>query len=308
MQERYVRERKLKDVVTDFIEEIERRSEEDVSNVRMMTGIPALDRILHGFAKQELIYIAARPGMGKSAFAIHVVLNAVMEQGFRILYISLEMGERQIFGRMMANLSEVDSSKILHDNNFSKTKEYEVVKNYALALSEQPLFIRTMGVNTPAGIYSQAQQIQAKHGLDAIIIDHVHLMSSGIKGDEANQNANMSHISNELKRMAIEFDIPVIALAQLSRAVEQRKDRHPELSDMRDSGTLEQDADKVIMMYREQYYTREILPVDTVDISVKKHRDGQTGSVSMIFEKQYSRFKPVDFGGTTEPKNYKVPV
>jgi replicative DNA helicase len=209
---------------------------------------------------------------------------------------------------MMANLSGVDSAKILHASNFADTDEYKTVKNNAVALSEQPLFIRTMGVNTPAGIYAQAQQIQAKHGLDAIIIDHVHLMSSGIKGDESNQNANISHISSELKRMAIEFDVPVIALAQLSRAVEQRKDKHPELSDMRDSGTLEQDADKVIMMYREQYYSREILPADTVDISVKKHRDGQTGSVCVVFEKQYSRFKPVDFGGTAEPKNFTAPL
>jgi replicative DNA helicase len=308
MKERYVPERSVKDMFSDLMQNIERRATDDRHNVRMMTGIAGLDSLTHGFGKKDLILIAARPSMGKSALAGQIALNAVVGQGLNVLYASLEMSEEQILGRMLANMTDIDSIKILHDSDFANSPDYQVVKTNAISLSEVGLFIRDVGMTTPDAIYTQAQQIQARHGLDAIIIDHMHLMRSGVKGEDSNQYAKMKTISGRLKEMAKEFDIPIVALAQLSRGVEQRNDKHPLMSDLRDAGSLEEDADKIIMMYREQYYSRETLPVDIVEISVKKNRMGEVGSVSLEFQKQFSKFKPLVLGGTAEPKGFKPPV
>jgi replicative DNA helicase len=168
----------------------------------------------------------------------------------------------------------------------NKKEEYNKVLKAANAISKSGLYIRTIDVNTPHKIFNQALQIQGKHGLDAIIIDHVHLMDSDKEGES--QNANMTKISKALKQMAIELDIPVIALAQLSRGVENRQDKHPVMSDLRDSGSLEQDADKVIMLYRDSYYNKSNRD-DIVEIMVKKHRDGRLGDICVKFEKKYSK-------------------
>jgi replicative DNA helicase len=308
MKERFVPERSVKAMFSDLLQGIENRAKDDRNNIRMMTGIAGLDSLTHGFGKKDLILIAARPSMGKSALAGQIALNAVVGQGLNILYASLEMSEEQILGRMLANLTDIDSLKILYDSDFANTPDYQRVKENATALSEVGLYIRDVGMNTPQAIYAQAQQIQARHGLDSIIIDHVHLMKSGIKGVDGNQYEKIKEISRSLKEMAKEFNIPVIALAQLSRGVEQRNDKHPVMSDLRDSGSLEEDADKVIMLYREQYYSREALPVDVVDISVQKNRMGGTGTVSLEFQKQFSKFKPLALAGTAEPKGFKPPV
>jgi replicative DNA helicase len=307
MKERYLPERSAKEIFSDFLRGIEKRAKEGPESVRMMSGLTELDSLLRGFARGDLIILAARPSMGKSALAIQIALNAIVGQGLNILYASLEMSEEQIVDRMVANMTDVDSLKIM-DSEFINSPDYQKVKDCAVSLGEIGLYIRDVGMYTPAAIYAQAQQIEARHGLDAIIIDHVHLMRSGVKGDESNQYMNMSHISGELKNMAKEFNVPIIALAQLSRGVEQRNDKRPLMSDLRDSGSLEQDADKVIMMYREQYYAKETLPVDIVEISVKKNRMGQVGVTTYEFEKQYSKFKPVSLGGSYEPKNFTAPA
>lgn len=307
MKERYLPERSAKEIFSDFLRGIEKRGKEGPESVRMMSGLTELDSLLRGFARGDLIILAARPSMGKSALAVQIALNAIVGQGLNILYASLEMSEEQIVNRMIANMTMIDSLRIM-DSDFADSEDYQRVKDCAVSLGEIGLYIRDVGMYTPAAIYAQAQQIQARHGLDAIIIDHVHLMRSGVKGDESNQYMNMSHISGELKNMAKEFNVPIIALAQLSRGVEQRNDKRPLMSDLRDSGSLEQDADKVIMMYREQYYAKETLPVDIVEISVKKNRMGQVGVTTYEFEKQYSKFKPVSLGGSYEPKNFTVPA
>ena len=301
---RYVQERNMKDVALEFLEEIGNRANENPEDMCVMSGLRNLDLILHGFRRQELIYIAARPAMGKSALAIQFAIDMALNQNRKVLYISLEMGERQILGRAIANLSEINSETVMYDSQLVNKPEYTKVLQAANDISKTGLYIRTMDVNTPHKIFNQAIQIQGKHGLDVIIIDHVHLMDSDKEGES--QNANMTKISKALKKMAIELDIPVIALAQLSRGVESRQDKHPVMSDLRDSGSLEQDADKLIMLYRDSYYNKSNHD-DIVEIMVKKHRDGRLGDVNVKFEKKYSKMTEAEFGGEYEDKP-NVPV
>lgn len=311
MTARYVQEESMDDIAHEFLLDITERSNRDASDFCVTTGLPNLDRIIHGLRKQELIYLAARPSMGKSALAIQIAINAALVQEKNVLYISLEMGKRQIFGRAVANLSMVNAETIMYDNNLAcKSDEYKAVGEAADTLRKAKLHIRTQDVNTPQGIFNQAQQVQGKYGLDLIIIDHVHLMRSGLKKDSDNLYASMKHISEALKGMAMSFDIPVLALAQLSRSVESRNDKRPMMSDLRDSGSLEQDADKVLMMYRESYYTHEEKEPDDVEVIVRKQRDGRLGVANMKFYKQFSLMTPnePDFTGAREDKHFKEPL
>ena len=305
--ERYRAERSIKDIALDFLTEVGERGKEDMGNFCVMSGINMLDTTLHGFRRQELIYLAARPSMGKSALALQIAVHAARKQGKQVLYISLEMGERQLFGRAVSNLTGINSETVMYSAKLADSGEdYDKVLAAATELSKVGLHIETREVNTPKGIFNRALQVQGKHGLDMIIIDHIHLMDSGRKDSES-QNVNMSRISRELKSMAIELDIPILALAQLSRGVESRNDKHPMLSDLRDSGSLEQDADKVIMLYRQSYY-EPVQGDDIVEIMVKKHRDGRLGNVRVKFEKECSRMTAPEFGGRYEDPGFTAPA
>lgn len=309
---RYVKERSMYDIAQDFLQEINERCSEDVSSLCINTGLSNLDSIIHGMRKQELIYLAARPSMGKSALAIQVAINAAVNDGKSVMYVSLEMGERQIFGRAAANIAKVDAEKIMYSAKLATDEklqdDYAMVIAATERIGKSKLHIRTLDVNTPQGIYNQAQQIQGKYGLDLIIIDHIHLMRSGLKYESDNQNVALMHISSDLKRIAMDFDIPVLALAQLSRGVESRNDKRPLLSDLRDSGSLEQDADKVIMLYRASYYNKQaddnaFNQGDPVEIIVRKQRDGRLGVAWVEFYKQFSLMVPID-----KPEMLNIPL
>lgn len=306
--DRYMAERTMKDMALDFLTNLEERSQADPGDFCVMSGLHNLDSLIHGFRRQELIYLAARPSMGKSALAVQIGVNAALRQEKNVLYVSLEMGERQIFARAVAGLSMVDSERIMYDAGLVCSEDYGKVLDAATRLSEAKLFIRTRNVSTPQDIYNQAQQLAGKHGLDVVIIDHVHLMTSGQKKDSDNQNANMTHISRALKSMAIDLDVPVIALAQLSRGVEMRNNKRPILADLRDSGSLEQDADKVLMLYRDSYYTQEEVGIDTVEVLIRKQRDGKLGAVYLNFLKQYSLMEPAALDMLPESREYEPPM
>lgn len=305
MANRSIDERSMKDIAFDFMTELGKRANKDMTNLSVVSGLSKLDTILHGFRRQELIYLAARPSMGKSALAVQIALHAAKEQGKQVLYNSLEMGERQIFGRAVANLTGINSETIMYSADLVNSEKYGAVLGAADKLSRIGLHIATKDVSTPQAIYNKALQVQGKYGLDMVIIDHVHLMNCGGKESDS-QNLNMSRISKALKAMAIELDIPVLALAQLSRGVESRNDKHPLLSDLRDSGSLEQDADKVIMLYRQSYYEPVDGP-DIVEILVRKHRDGRLGKVDVVFEKECSRMVATESVGSYESPRRTAP-
>lgn len=294
---RCVEERTIKDIAMEFIEEIGNRVNENPEDVCVMSGLKELDSYLHGFRRQEITYLAARPAMGKSALAMQIGLHAALRQGKQVMYASLEMGDKQIMGRAVANLTEINSEKIMFDYQLANSPLYNKVLKAATEISKSGLHIITKDISTPSEIFNKALQIQGKYGLDIIIIDHVNLMDSGEKSE--NQNANMTKISKALMKMTKELDVHILALSQLSRAVDSRQDKRPMLSDLRDSGSLEQDADNVITLYRDSYYNKTNTS-DTVEISIKKGRYVRLGNVVVDFKKQFSKFIEPDFGGSYE--------
>lgn len=294
---RCVEERTIKDIAMEFIEEIGNRVNENPEDVCVMSGLKELDSYLHGFRRQEITYLAARPAMGKSALAMQIGLHAALRQGKQVMYASLEMGDKQIMGRAVANLTEINSEKIMFDYQLANSPLYNKVLKAATEISKSGLHIITKDISTPSEIFNKALQILGKYGLDIIIIDHVNLMDSGEKSE--NQNANMTKISKALMKMTKELDVHILALSQLSRAVDSRQDKRPMLSDLRDSGSLEQDADNVITLYRDSYYNKTNTS-DTVEISIKKGRYVRLGNVVVDFKKQFSKFIEPDFGGSYE--------
>ena len=302
---RCVEERTIKDIAMEFLEDIGDRTSQNPDDVCVMSGLRLLDSKLHGFRRKEITYLAARPAMGKSALAMQIALYVTLNQGKQVMYVSLEMGDRQLMGRAVANLTEINSEKIMFDYQLANSECYGRVLEAATKISQSGLHILTEGVSTPDGIFKKALQIQGKHGLDVIIIDHVHLMESGERAE--NQNANMTKISKALMRMSKELDVHIIGLAQLSRGVDSRQDKRPLLSDLRDSGSLEQDADNVIMLYRDSYYNKTNKD-DVVEISLKKCRYGRLGDVRVDFKKQFSKFVEPEFGGEYEGEEVNVPV
>jgi replicative DNA helicase len=303
--DRHLEERTIQDIAMAFLEDIGNRANQNPDDVCVMSGLKKLDAKLHGFRKQELTYLAARPAMGKSALATQIALHVALNQGKQVMYASLEMGDKQLMGRAVANLTEINSEKIMFDYDFVNSADYGAVLREATRISQSGLHIITKDVRTPEDIFKKALQIQGKYGLDVIIIDHVHLMECNGRESE-NQNAKMTKISNSLMRMTKELDVHIIALAQLSREVDSRQDKHPLLSDLRDSGSLEQDADNVIMLYRDSYYNKGNTD-DVVEISIKKSRYGRLGDVQADFKKQFSKFKEPEFGGQYE-KSSEIPM
>jgi replicative DNA helicase len=289
----------------EFLEDIGNRVDENPDDVCVMSGLKELDSYLHGFRRQEITYLAARPAMGKSALAMQIGLHAALRQGKQVMYASLEMGDKQIMGRAVANLTEINSEKIMFDYQLANSPLYSKVLKAATEISKSGLHIITKDISTPSEIFNKALQIQGKYGLDIIIIDHVNLMDSGEKSE--NQNANMTYISRTLKKMALELNVPVIALAQLSRGVESRNDKRPLLSDLRDSGSLEQDADKVLMLYRESYYTGDESN-DVVEVLIRKQRDGKLGEARMRFMKQFAYMEPLIMDGRPESRSFEPPL
>ena len=261
----------------------------------VLSGIAPLDIMTHGWQPGDLIILAARPSMGKSALALSFALAAALKHQKHVAYFSLEMSKGHLLSRMIANISGLDSRRISHPSDLDE-EGCATVLQASDTLSHATLYLQTDDVNTPLKIYSKARQIQGRYGLDMIVIDHMHLMSSGRKGDEGNRVQEMSYISRQLKLMAMEFDVPVISLAQLSRGVESRQDKRPVLSDLRDSGSIEQDADLVLMMYREAYYNKQAKD-DLVELAIKKFRNGALGTVNLEFCKEMSRFAVMPFDG-----------
>lgn len=271
-------------------------------NRGILSGISTLDLSTRGWQPTDLIIIAARPSMGKSALALQLALGAAIKHGKFVLYASLEMSKEQLIGRMLANITSINSLKIMNPSELSDDEWKEVTKSYEI-LAKANIFLETKQVSTPSEIYSRAVQIRGKYGLDMIIIDHMHLMSSGRKEDAVNRNKELSYISGRLKRMAMDLDVPVIALAQLNRGVEGRNDKHPLMSDLRDSGSIEQDADVIAMLYRDQYYTHDVSKPDIVEVCFQKVRNGKLDIIPLKFEKEYARMEmvPLDSWGEDVP-------
>lgn len=252
------------------------------------TGFTLLDTITTGLNRSDLIILAARPGMGKTSFALNIASNVARHSGKEVAVFSLEMSKEQLATRMLSTEALVDSNKLrsghLSDNDWVR------LASSADVLCGLPIYIDdTAGTNVP----QLKAKLRRKKNLGLVVIDYLQLMESTVKSE--NQVLRISEITRNLKILAKEIDVPVILLSQLNRGVESRPDKHPQLSDLRESGSIEQDADIVLFLFRDGYYNKESNEPNISECIVAKNRHGDTGSVKLIWDGQFTRFSNAAF-------------
>jgi replicative DNA helicase len=265
------------------------RLEELCQNKDDLTGVPSgfidLDRKTSGFQKSDLILIAARPSMGKTSFALNIAVNAAI-RNFPVAIFSLEMSREQLANRILALESMVELEKMRTGKLIAE--DWKKI-GYSLGpLSKSPIYIDDNAAINTMEMLSKLRKLKLERGLGLVVIDYLQLMESRKKSE--NRQQEISEISRSLKIMARELSVPVIALSQLSRAPEQRSDHRPILSDLRESGAIEQDADLVMFLYRDDYYNEDSEKRNIVEIIIAKHRNGSTGTVELAWLPQYTKF------------------
>ncbi len=268
-----------------------------------MAGLPThfidFDRLTGGLHKSDLLIIAARPGVGKSSFAMSIAYNMAMMNSSSVGIFSLEMGRDQLLQRLLATFTGIDSQR-LRTGKVS-TQELQTIMDAMGQFSSAPIFIDDTPGITVNEVRSKARRLQAESGLDMLIIDYLQLMSgSGRRND--NRVQEVSEISRALTGLARELNIPVLALSQLSRAVEGRTSHVPMLSDLRESGSIEQDADIVMFIYREEMYDKDTDKKGIAEIHIAKHRNGPLGVVNLFFDQRTTRFR--DLAPYRSPQGY----
>ena len=260
-------------------------------NAKRRTGIKAgikpLDDMTSGWQNSDLIIVAARPSVGKTALAVNLATQAAMWQGKSIAIFSLEMSGEQIVARMLADVAKVDLKKI-RDGGLD-LEEGQRLNEAAERIKKANIWIDDSATMTPLDIRARCRRLRKERGLDMVIVDYLQLLQSNRQSHDANRVMETSEISRSLKAVAREFDVPVIALSQLSRQSEYRDGGEPRLSDLRDSGSIEQDADVVLMLWRPKQSEEETY-FDTVNFKVAKHRNGPIGDFSLIFRRATTSF------------------
>ena len=278
----------VREIAGDYLERIELLRERGDEFIGIPTGFNDLDRMLSGLNKSDLIIVAARPGMGKTALQNAVALNAARRYNKRVAMFNLEMSGEQLVQRMIAAETRIDSQRLRRGD--LADHEWAIFLEALDRLSETKIFIDDTPSITPMQLRTKCRRLYAEHGLDLIMIDYLQLMSA--EHPTSNRVQEVSEISRELKGLARELDVPVVAAAQLSRAVEQRQNKRPVLSDLRDSGSIEQDADVVMFIYRDDYYNPETSERPNIaEVNVAKHRNGPTGSIDLFWHGKLATFR-----------------
>lgn len=277
----------MADIAAGYINDLDQMHEHRGAVVGVPTGLP-LDGIIGGMQQSDLVILAARPSQGKTSLALTIAHNAAIKYRKRVGIFSLEMSKKQLAQRMVSMTSRVDLQKLR--TAWIEEKDWGKVVDAVDILSEGALWIADTTGLSVASMRSKCRRLQAQHGLDLLIVDYLQLMQSADPKQHANRVQEISDISRGLKLLAMEIDIPVLALSQLSRKVEERAVKIPQLSDLRDSGSLEQDADVVLFIYRDEYYNRQTERQGTADIIIAKHRNGPIGEVELGFEASQTRF------------------
>ena len=278
----------MKTAGVDEIMRMERVSDNRGKTLGISTGFIDLDRMTSGLNNSDLIILAARPAMGKTAFALNLALNAGKEQK-NVLVFSLEMPAQQLYQRLLSIESGIPQHKL--KNVYLEEDEWTKLTVATLNLSKTSIFVADLPYTNVLEIRSYARKMKSQKKLDLIIIDYLQLINgTGRGGSEFSRQQEISDISRSLKGLARELDVPVIALSQLSRAVESRVDKRPVLSDLRESGAIEQDADIVAFLYREEYYIPETENKGITELIIGKHRNGATGTVKLNFLSEFTKF------------------
>lgn len=259
----------------------------------MTTGFTDLDRKLGGLQKTDLILIAARPAMGKTAFSLNIAQNAALKGNAKVAVFNLEMSKEQLIQRMIASISHVELSRL--KNGSLDEDDWQKVTSGIAMLQNTNIYIDDSPGITAVELRSKCRRLKVEKGLDLVLIDYLQLMEGDARTESRQQE--ISKISRSLKILAKELECPVIALSQLSRAPEARSDHRPMLSDLRESGAIEQDADLVMFLYRDDYYNKESEQKNITEVIIAKHRHGEVGTVPLTWLGQYQLFRD-----TTDPR------
>lgn len=284
----------IKEVLWPTFEHIEKLQESQGGISGLATGFADLDRMTTGFQAGDLVIVAGRPSMGKTSWALNVAQNAAIEHGVPVAIFSLEMSKEQLVQRFLCAEGRVDAQKLRRGRLAGD--EYQRLARAAAHLNAAPIWIDDSATGNVLEMKAKSRRLKADAEVGLIVVDYIQLMSGSTRTDSRVQE--VSEISRGLKALARELEVPVIALSQLSRAPEQRPDRRPQLSDLRESGAIEQDADLVMFLYRPEYYYG---PTDkdgkslegAAELIVAKQRNGPTGTLNLYFHKEYTRFDSV---------------
>jgi len=294
----------IKNLLHQYFEESELDSQDGQEGAlhHVMTGFRDIDDVLGGMQRSDMIVLGARPSMGKSSLALNIARNAAIDQHATVAVFSLEMSMEQLVHRFLASEAGIDSKRIrLGQHN---AKEERKIIDATGVLSEARIFIDDSPFPSTSEIRHKAKRLQNEHGIDLLVVDYLQLIRSD--GRSQNMVQEMSEISRSLKAIARDLSIPVLALSQLSRAVESRTPKTPQLSDLRDSGGIEQDADVVMFIYREDFYTSrdewekrttEPYPENIADLIIAKHRNGPTAKTHLFFRKTLTKFENLSTKG-----------
>jgi replicative DNA helicase len=279
----------IKDLLIQAFESIEKREGHHVTG--LASGFRELDEYTCGLQNSEMIVIAGRPSMGKTSFAMNIVEHIGADNDMPVAIFSLEMSKQQLVERMLCSRAAIDSQVVR--KGFLSDEQFQVLKEAADDMNNKPIYVDDTPGITPLELRGKARRLRAQHGIRCIVIDYLQLMSLGTKVESRQQE--VSEMSRYLKALARELEIPVVVLSQLNRAPEGREDHRPRMSDLRESGSIEQDADVVMLLHREDYYRREDensqnKEDNIAEVIIAKQRNGPTGTVKLSFNSQFTRF------------------
>lgn len=277
----------IQQVLSEYYDRIDQLSQRPDELRGVPTGFIDLDQILGGLQQSDFLIIAGRPGSGKTAFMLTAARNAALTHKKRIAIFSLEMSNEQLVQRLVAQETGIDTSRLragkLADEDWPLfTHAIEVLGDTRIFLDDTPSL-------TPLQLRTKSRRLHMEYGLDLVLVDYIQLMSSGARSE--NRVQEVSYISRNLKVLARELNVPVLAAAQLSRAVEQRADKEPQLSDLRESGSLEQDSDVVMFIHRPEMYEKDTIKQNVAQIKIAKHRNGPVGTVELVFRGNLTKFE-----------------
>lgn len=277
----------IKSLLTEAVDRIDHLYRSDSALIGVPSGYHDLDAMTSGLQSSDLIIIAGRPSMGKTAFAMNIVEHAAVHEKVPVLVFSMEMSGSSLAMRLMSSLGRIDQHKVRTGK--LEERDWENLTEALGKISEAPIFIDDTPALSPAELRSRARRVAREHNLGMIVIDYLQLMQ--MPGYADNRTLEISAISRALKALAKELKIPVIALSQLNRGLEQRADKRPVMSDLRESGAIEQDADLIAFIYRDEVYNEDSRDKGTAEIIIAKQRNGPIGKVRLTFRGQYTRFE-----------------
>lgn len=287
----------MKDVVKESFKTIEKLFERKELITGSPSGFKDLDRMTAGFQNSELIIVAGRPSMGKTSYCLDIARHAALEAEIPVVIFSLEMSKEQLALRMLCSEALVEAQKLR--SGFLRESDWPKLTLAAGNLSDAPIFIDDSAAISVLELRAKARRLKADHNLGLVIIDYLQLMRG--MGRTERREQEISEISRSLKALAKELSIPIIAISQLSRRTEERPRQRPQLADLRESGAIEQDADVILFIYREEVYREDPSNEGVAEIIIGKQRNGPTGTIKLTFLKEFTTFKDIYRGETAEP-------